>query len=120
MATGGELEEVERVDRRGLDTGNVAESLDELLAILIGVVDDERSTALLVAATPQLALTSTEFARVLGLLNISTGTDSLEQSNGGGSLADGGIGESGRGDDERDLRDSANVVAASHEEGRAT
>jgi hypothetical protein len=56
-----------------------------------------------VAATPQLTLTSAELARVLGLLAVGTGTDSLEQSNGSGGLADGSIGESGGRDDERNL-----------------
>jgi len=120
VTTGGELEEVERVDRAGLNTGDVAESTDELLAILLGVDNDQRTTALLVAATPHLALTSANLLGVLGLLNVLTGTDSLEKGNGGGGLLDGAIGEGGRGDNEGNLRDSADCVAAGQQKsGRA-
>ena len=119
VTTRGELEEVERVDGAGLDTGDVAESKNKVLAILLGVVDDERTTALLVAATPQLTLTSADLARVLGLLDVSTGTDSLEKGNGGGGLLDGAISEGGRGDDEGNLGDGGDGVTAGKEKSRA-
>ena len=120
MATRGELEEVEGVDGRSLDTGDVAESKDEVLAILIGVVDDERTTALLVTAATELTLTSTELAGVLGLLNILTSTDSLQQRNGGRGLLDGATSESGRGDDKGNLGDGADVVTAGEEKSGAS
>lgn len=119
VTTRGELEEVERVDRACLNAGDVAESKDEVLAILLRVVDDKRTTALLVAATPHLTLTSTDLARVLGLLDVSTGTDSLEQGNGSGGLLDGAISEGGRGDDEGDLRNGGDGVTAGKEKSRA-
>jgi hypothetical protein len=119
VTTRGELEEVEVVDGAGLNTGDVAESEDEVLAILLGVVDDKRTTALLVAATPHLTLTSADLARVLSLLDVGTGTDSLEKGNGSGGLLDGAIGEGGRGDNEGNLRDGGDGVTAGKEKSRA-
>jgi hypothetical protein len=40
MTAGGELEEVQGVDRAGLDTGDVAEGAHERLAVCLAVVDD--------------------------------------------------------------------------------
>lgn len=117
VTAGGELEEVQGVDGGGLNAGDVAESKDKILAILLGVVNDQRTAALGVAATPHLTLTSTDLAGLLDALDVSTGTDGLEQGNGLGGLGDGRVGESGRGDDERDLGDGRDVVAAGHQEG---
>lgn len=119
VSTRGELEEVEGVDVAGLDTGNVAESLEELLTVLGGVVDDEGTTALDVAAVPQLTLTGAELAGVLDLLNIGGGTDGLEKVDGLGGLLQGTVGEGGAGDDEGNLRDGADAVAAGEEKGSA-
>lgn len=116
VTTRSELEEVEGIDRRSLNTGDVAEGLDEGLAILLGVVDDERTTALPVAPAPHLTLTSTELAGVLDLLDIGTGTDGLEQSKSGGGLDDGVLGESGGGNDEGNLGDGSDLVATGHQE----
>lgn len=120
VTTRGELEEVERVDGAGLDTGDVAESKDEVLAILLGVVDDERTTALLVAATPHLTLTGANLAGVLGLLDVGTGTDSLEKGDGSGGLLDGAISEGGRRDDEGNLGDGGDGVTTGEEKSRRT
>lgn len=119
VTTGGELEKVEGVDRRSLNAGDVAHSKDELLAILLGVVDDERTTALSVTAAPHLTLTSTKLLGLADPLDVGTSTNLLEESNGSGSLGDGGIGESSRGDDERDLGDGRDVVATSEQESSA-
>ena len=70
MSTGGELEEVERENRAGLDTGNVAESTLQLNTIDSGVVDDQWATALSVAATTELTLTSAELAGLLDLVDV--------------------------------------------------
>lgn len=119
VTTGSKLEQVEGVDVAGLDTGNVAESAGELLAILGRVVDDKRATALLVAPVPQLTLASAKLARVLDLGEVSASTNRVEKSDGGGSLLDGGVGESSAGDDERDLRDGGDVVSTGEEKGSA-
>lgn len=117
VSTWGELEEVQGVDWGGLDTWDVAESGNELLSILVWVVDDERTTALLVAAVPQLTLTSTELAGSLDLLDIGTSTDGLQESDGSGGLGDSGAGEGSGGNDEWDLWDARDTVATGEEEG---
>lgn len=119
VTTRSELEEVEGVDGRGLDTGNVAESRDELLAVGLGVVDDQRTAALAVAAATELTLTGTELLRGLDLLDISTGTDSLQEGDGSGGLGDGSVGESGRGNDEGNLGDGGDVVTTSQQQSGA-
>jgi len=62
VTTGSELEEVQGEDGRSLNTGNVAESADELLAIGLWVVNDQRATASAVSSVSQLTLTSAELA----------------------------------------------------------
>ena len=115
VATRGELEEVERVDGAGLDTGDVAESKDKILAILLGVVDNERTTALSVAATPHLALTSADLAGVTSLQDILASADCLEKGNSLLCLLDG---KASGGDNEGDLGDGADRVTAGQKEGR--
>ena len=119
MATGSELEEVQGVDGRGLDTGDVAESADKLLSILVGVVDDEGTATLLVATVSQLTLTGTELLRVLDLLDVLASTDGLEERKSGRRLGNGGVGESSRRDDERNLGDGGDLVATGKEKGGA-
>jgi len=82
MTTGSELEEVEAVDRGGLDTRQVAERLGDA-----GVLtkDNERATALAVTTVPELALASTKLARVGCLLNTGVRAKSLQS---GDSLLD--------------------------------
>jgi hypothetical protein len=91
VATGGELEEVQGEDGRGLNTGNVAKSTDKLLAVNLGVVNDEGTTALAEAAVPQLTLTGAHLLGLLDLDEVGAGTESLEQGNGGLGLGNGGI-----------------------------
>lgn len=116
MTAGRELEEVEGEDGGGLDTGNVAEGADELLSILIRVVNDERSTALSVAAVSQLTLSGAELLGSLDLLDIGTSTDGLEEGEGCGCLGNSGVGEGGRGNDEGNLGDGGDLVATGEEE----
>jgi len=75
MSTWCELEEVQGEDRRGLNTGDIAESKGELLSIDGRVVDDERSTALSVTAATELTLSCAKLAGVLDLGDICGGTD---------------------------------------------
>ena len=75
MSTWCELEKIERKDGGSLNTGDVAESTRDLLTVDLGVVDNQRTTALSVTATTELTLTSAELAGGLDLLDIWGGTD---------------------------------------------
>jgi hypothetical protein len=119
VSTRCELEEVKGVDVAALNTGDVAESLEELLAVLGGVVDDEGAATLDVATVPQLTLTGAKLAGVLDLLDIGGGTDGGEKLDGLGGLLQGTVGEGGAGDDERHLRDGTDTVATGEEKGSA-
>lgn len=119
MSTGSELEEVQGVDGRGLDTWDVAESANKLLSVLVGVVDDERTTALPVATVPELTLTGADLLGGLDLLNVLTGTNSLQERKSSRGLGNGGVGESGGGNDKRNLRDSGDLVTAGKKESSA-
>ena len=114
VTTRGELEEVHGEDGAGLNTGDVAESGNELLAILAGVVDNEGTTALAVAAVSQLTLTGAELLGSLDLLEVST--NGLEEGDGSGGLGDGSVAEGGRVDDERNLRNGGDLVTTGHQE----
>lgn len=119
VTTRGKLEEVEGVDGGSLDTGDVAESANELLSILVGVVDDEGTTALSVATVPELTLTGTELLGGLDLLDVLASTDSLQESKSSRGLGNGSVGESGRRNDERNLRDGGDLVTAGKEKSGA-
>lgn len=116
VAAGGELEEVEGRDGRGLDAGDVAEGVDELLAVHLGVVDDEGSAALAVAAAAELALAGAQLLGVLGLFEVRAGADGLEEGQGGGGAGDGRGVEDGAVDDEGHLGDSHDFVTTGHQE----
>lgn len=115
MTTRGELEEVESLDGAGLNTGDVAEALDELLSVNLGVVDDQRATALAVAATTQLTLTSTELLGALDLLDVRAGTNGLQETESSGGLGIGRTVESGGVDNQRNLGDGVDLVATGKE-----
>lgn len=118
VATGGELEEVEGVDGGGLNTGDVAEGLDELLAVGIGVVDNERTTALAETTTTHLTLTGTGLLGLLDLDEVRAGTDSLEEGNGGLGLGDSGVLEGLGLNDEGDFGDAGDTVTAGEQKRR--
>jgi hypothetical protein len=112
MSTGGELEEVEAANVDKLNTGEVAEGLDDTVIL---VVNNEGTTALTVAAVPELTLAGTELARVGDLDDVSVGLQGLEKSDGLLGLLEGlDIG----GDDEWNLLDLLDAVATSEDEGR--
>lgn len=117
VTTGGKLEEVESVDRGGLNTGDVAESADELLAVNLGVVDNERTTALAETAAPQLTLTGAHLLGLLDLNELFTGTNSLEELDGSLSLGESttlkGLGVN----NQRYLRNRGNAVTTGEKEG---
>jgi hypothetical protein len=116
VTTGGELEEVEGEDRGRLNTRDVAESTDELLAVGLGVVDDERAAALAEAAASQLTLTGTHLAGLGDLDELGTSTNSLEESDGSLGLGDSGVLEGLGVNDEGNLGDVGDAVAAGEEE----
>lgn len=117
VATGRELEEVERGDGAGLDAGDVAEAGHELLAVDGGVVDDEGTAALAVAAATELALAGAELLGLLDLLEVRAGTDGLEDGQGAGGLGGSASLEDGGVDDEGNLGDAEDLVTAGEEEG---
>lgn len=118
VSTRSELQKVEREDGAGLDTRDVAESLEELLAIDIWVVDDQRSTALASAAVSQFTLSGTDLARLLDFDEIWASTNSLQESNGGLGLGERVTLESLGLNDQRNLGDVGDAVAAGKEERR--
>lgn len=79
VTTGGELQQVEGANVGELDTGDVAESLDD--TVVLGV-DNEGTAALAVTTVAHLTNTSTELAGVGDLDDISVGVDGLEESDG--------------------------------------
>lgn len=119
VATWGELEEVQAVDGAGLNTGQVAESKSEILAVLLGGVDDERTTSLAMAASSDLTLTGTGLLGKLDFLGICAGTDGLEELEGCGGLYDSTVGEGGARDDEGNLGDGGDTVTAGEEKRSA-
>jgi hypothetical protein len=116
VTTRSELEEVESSDGAGLDTSDVAESGDELLAISLGGVDDKRATSLAVAAATELALTGTELLGVLDLADVLIGTDSLQETESGRGLGNGSSLENSRVDNQRNLRDGVDLVSTGLEQ----
>lgn len=117
VATRCELEEVQGVDGRGLDTGDVAESERKLWSVGGRVVDDEGSTALAVTAATELTLTGAELLGSLNLGDICASSDRVEESHGSGGACDRGVGEDLGVDHERNLWDGGDLVTASEEEG---
>jgi hypothetical protein len=115
VTTGGELEEVESLDGASLNAGDVAEALDKLLSVDLGVVDDQRATALAVTATTQLTLTSTELLGALDLLDVGASTNGLQETESSGGLGVGGTVESGGVDNQRNLGNGVDLVATGEE-----
>ena len=111
MSTRGELEEVELVDRAGLDTWDVLERTNKSLILL---VDDERAPSLPVSPVPHLSLTGSDLARVGNLGDIGVGRDGLEELDSGLGL--GGRLDGGR-DDKGNLLDLLDSVTSGEDKG---
>eukprot|EP00959_Pyramimonas_sp_CCMP1952_P190155 3978020-Pyramimonas_sp.AAC.3 len=111
VATGGQLEQVQAVHGAHLHTGDVAESLGHTR---VAAVDHQGTTALDVAPVPHLTLTGTDVAGILHALNVSHGTDLLEQL-----LSLGGLGDAlgGVGDNQGELGDTLDGVTTGHHQG---
>jgi len=118
VATRSKLEEVESVDGGSLNTGDVAEGPDELLAVDLRVVDDQRTAALAVSAVTHLTLTSTELPGLLDLDKVGTSAQILQKGNGGLGLGQGTALEGLGVDDKRNLRNRGDAVATSEQERR--
>ena len=114
MTTRSELEKVKGMNRAGLNTRNVLESLGKGLAILNGVVDEERTAALAMPASTKLTLTSTELAGFGDLDNIGVSANCLQKGSGSTGLRK--RWEGGGSEDERDGRSVRDTVAAGEDE----
>lgn len=112
VTTRGELEKVESVDVDQVNTRDVAEGTGEGGGLL--TVDDKRTTALDKAAVAGLTLTGADLLAGDDTLDISVGTDLLEQGDGLLSLHD----TSNVGDNERDLRHILDLVTTGLDESR--
>ena len=113
MSTGGELQKVEPLNVGNLNAGNVPEGLNGLRAF--GSVHDERAFSGNVAAVPHLPLPRADPAAVLRLLRVGKRSDLSEDLDGLLRFLDAFDGVA---DDERELRDGLDPVAAGQDERR--
>jgi len=111
VSTRGELEQVELVNRAGLDTWDVLEGSDETLVL---GVDDKGSSSLPVSPVPHLSFTGTDLSRVGDLGDVGVSGDGLQE-------LDSGLGLGGRldagGDDKGDLLDLLDSVTTGEDKG---
>jgi|SRR6266702_3177968 len=112
MATRCELEKVETTDIDDLDARKIAECLHDAAVF---IVDYERTAALAMATVTQLSLTGAKLARVGDLYDVAVRTKALEKCNGLLCLVEG---LDGIADDEGNLLDLLDAVAASEDERR--
>jgi hypothetical protein len=112
MSSRSELEKVQPPDVDELNTGQIAEGLDDTVVL---IVNNKRATALTMPAVPELSLSSAQFTGVGDLDNIGVGVEGFEE--GDGLL---GLGErfSGSIDDERNFLDLLDAVTTGENEGR--
>ena len=116
MASGSELEEVEREDGTGFYAGDVAECTRELPAVAFGVVDDEGAAALAVASSSKFTFTGAKLAGFLNFVNVGGCSDGFEEIECGRGTGDGcGFKDFGV-DDEGDFGDGGDLVTAGHKE----
>jgi hypothetical protein len=112
MSTRCELEKIETTDIDELDTRQVAECLHDATVF---IVDYERTAALAMATVAQLSLTGAKLARVGDLYDVAVRTKGLEKRNCLLCLVEG---LNGITNDEGNLLDLLNAVAASEDERR--
>jgi hypothetical protein len=110
------LKKVQGENSAGLNTSNVAECASQLLSVNSWVVDNERSTALTVTAATKLTLTGAKLAGCLNLLDIWGCTNSLQETESGGSSGNGSTGEDLGVNNERNFWDGGDLVTTGEEE----
>ena len=110
VSSGGELEEIEPSNVNELDSGDVSESLDDSVVL---VVDDQGSSSHSVPSSSHLSLSSSDLPGVGDLDDVGVSLGSLEESDG---LLGLGVGLGGVGDDEGDLLDLLDSVSSSENE----
>jgi len=111
MSSRGELEEVEVMDAAELNTGNVSESTNESVFL---VVNDQRSPPLDVTSVPHFTLSGTNMLRVDDFLDVGVGVEGLEDGDGDPGLLD--VDEGAIFHDEGDLGDLIDSVSSSHDQ----
>jgi len=111
VTSGGQGKEVKGADAGELNTGNVPEGPGDTLVL---VVNDEGAEPVSKTAVPELSLTSPELLGPLGLLHITEGLDALKDGDGLLGLGD-ALGSVV--DDEGDLSNPLDAVAAGLDEG---
>ena len=111
VTSGGELQQVQAVNRHKLDTRKIAESPQHGGLL---VVDDQRTLALDVPPVPQLSLSGADLLGVLDLLNISVGTEGLQDLDGELGLVN--VLDRLAADNQRDFLDLFHTVPTSHDQ----
>lgn len=114
MATGSELQQIQREDAARLHTRDISERLDQILPIFLRVVNNQGPTTLTVTTTAEFSLAGAQFARFAHFGDVRAGTDGFEELDGGFGFGDG---EGGGVDYEGDFGDGGNAMAAGLEKG---
>lgn len=115
VSAGCELQQIQSKHTACLHARDVPECLDQILAILIRVIDNQRSAALAVTTATELAFTGPEFTRLADFCDVWTSTDGFEELEGCFRL---GEGEAFGGDYEGDFGDGGDAVPAGLQERR--
>lgn len=111
MSSWSELEKVEGSDVASLDSGNVSESSNDTVVL---VVNNERTTSHSVLSSSSLSFTGSDLLGGDDLGDVGVGVHSLEGGDGGLGLGDG---LDGGGDDERDFGNVLDSVTTGEDEG---
>jgi len=109
MSAGCQLQQIQPTHTAQLHSRKVAEGTDKGSLLII---DDQRSTALGVASISRFAHSTSQFARVLDLLNIGKSVDGLEDLDGSRGFGD--LQNTIVGDNERNLRNLLDSVSSGH------
>jgi len=80
VSSRGELEKVESADVSDFNTRNVSEGFNE--RDISSTVDDQRSSSASVSSVSEFSFSGSDFNSVNNFLNISPGSDVLEESDG--------------------------------------
>ena len=111
VSSGSELEKVEGSDVASLDSGNVSESSNDTVVL---VVNNERTTSHSVLSSSSLSFTGSDLLGGDDLGDVGVGVHSLEGGDGGLGLGDG---LDGGGDDEGNFGNVLDSVTTGEDEG---